>query len=58
MNHPNPTANEYARLQAAAHQLLDTADQAARQGDTTTEQRAEAAAARLLDATNQIDGTQ
>lgn len=57
MNHPTPTADEYARLQRVAHQMLDAADQAARNGDTTTEQRAVEAAGRCLDATNQIDGT-
>jgi hypothetical protein len=52
------TATEYARLQAAAHQLLDTADTAARRGDTDTEQRAEQAAGRLLNAANKIGSTQ
>lgn len=54
----HPTTDEYARLQHAAHQMLDAADQAARNNDPATEQRAEAAAARLLNATNQIGGTQ
>lgn len=55
---PTPTAVEYARLHNAAHQLLDTADTAARRGDSATEQRAEAAASRLLDAAQQIGAEQ
>lgn len=51
------TATEYAALTRDANALLDTADTAARRGDTDTEQRAEAAAGRLLDAANQIGGT-
>lgn len=46
---PTPKAVEYQALQNAAHQMLDAADQAARNGDPVTEQRAEAAAGRLLD---------
>ena len=42
-------ADEYRALQAAAHQMLDAADTAARQDDPVTEQRAEAAAGRLID---------
>lgn len=49
LRNPHPKADEYQRLQAAAHQMLDAADTAARQGDPATEQRAEAAAGRLLD---------
>jgi hypothetical protein len=48
------TAAEHQRLQNAAHQMLDAADTAARNGDTTTEQRAHDAAGRLLDAASQI----
>ncbi|MGK9463947.1 hypothetical protein ACSLFT_28535 [Streptomyces sp. G6] len=46
---PQQHSTEYARLQRAAHQMLDAADTAARRGDTATEQRAEQAAGRLLD---------
>lgn len=49
-----PKADEYRALQAAAHQMLDAADQAARQDDPATEQRAEAAAGRLLNQANRL----
>lgn len=49
-----PTAAEYRRIQAAATQMLDAADTAARNGDTATEQRADQAAGRLLDQAKQI----
>lgn len=47
-------ADEYQALQNAAHQMLDAADQAARNGDPATEQRAEQAAGRLLDQANRL----
>lgn len=47
-------AAEYQRLQAGAHQMLDAADTAARNGDHATEQRAEQAAGRLLDQAAQL----
>jgi hypothetical protein len=50
-------ADEYRRLTNAAHSLLDTADDAARRGDTATEQRAAAAAGRLLDAASRTEPT-
>jgi hypothetical protein len=50
----HPTADKYARLQRVAYQLLDAADQAARDGDTATEQRAVEAAGRCLDATRDL----
>jgi hypothetical protein len=49
-----PKADEYQALQAAAHQMLDAADTAARNGDPATEQRAEQAASRLLTAAQHI----
>jgi hypothetical protein len=52
--HPTPTTAEYARLQRVAYQLLDAADQAARNGDTVTEQRAVEAAGRCLNATRDL----
>lgn len=52
------TATEYAALTRDAIALLGTADAAARRGDTDTEQRAEAAAGRLLNTANQIGSTQ
>jgi hypothetical protein len=55
---PTPTADEYRRLTNAAHSLLDTADTAARSGDTATEQRATRAAGRLLDAANGTGASQ
>lgn len=51
---PSPIAVEYGRLQRAAHQMLDAADTAARNGDTTREQRAEQAAGRLLNQANRL----
>jgi hypothetical protein len=51
------TAAEYRRLHNAAHQMLNAADTAARNGDHTTEQRAQTAAGRLLDATQQTGDT-
>jgi hypothetical protein len=54
-NHnPQHTEQEYARLQRAATQMLDAADTAARNNDPATEQRAQAAAGRLLDAASEI----
>lgn len=50
------TADEYRRLNNAAQSLLDTADTAARRGDTATEKRATQAAGRLLDTASQIGG--
>jgi hypothetical protein len=49
---PTDTAAEYQRLTRSAVSLLDTADDAARRGDTDAEQRAVTAAGRLLDAAN------
>jgi hypothetical protein len=54
----NHTAEEYARLQRAAHQMLDAADTAARRGDHATEQRADAAAGRYLDQASKIGADQ
>ncbi|MBL1107371.1 hypothetical protein JK361_22655 [Streptomyces sp. 5-8] len=51
---PTHTALEYQRLQRAAHSLMDTADAAARRGDTATEDRARAAAGRILDTAKQV----
>lgn len=51
---PTPTADEYARLQRASHQMLDAADQAARDSNPTREQRAEQAAGRLLDQASRL----
>lgn len=48
------TADEYQRLMTDASALLDTADDAARRGDTATEQRAVDAATRLHDAASRI----
>jgi hypothetical protein len=49
-----PKADEYQALQNAAHQMLDAADTAARNGDPATEQRAEQAASRLLTAAQHV----
>lgn len=54
MSTPQDTADEYARLQRAAHQMLDTADQAARDNNPQREQRAVQAAGRLLDQANRL----
>jgi hypothetical protein len=50
MSKPSESAAEYAALTRDANALLDCADAAARRGDYGTEQRAEDAAGRLLDA--------
>ena len=49
-----PAAAQYRQLQNAATQMLDAADTAARNGDTTAEHLAEQAAGRLLNQAAQV----